>query len=94
LFVVQLDLDRLTIDRDRFTRALAEENIGNSVHFIPTYRHPFFSPYGADASEFPACEDYFSRCVSLPIYPDMSEDDVDDVVKALNKIAAYYSSGA
>lgn len=94
LFVVRLDLDRLTIDRDRFTRALAEENIGNSVHFIPTYRHPFFSPYGAAPTDFPACEDYFSRCVSLPIYPDMSESDVDDVVKALNKIAAYYSSGA
>jgi dTDP-4-amino-4,6-dideoxygalactose transaminase len=93
LFVVQLNLDRLTIDRDRFTQALAEENIGNSVHFIPVYRHPFFSPYGGTPSDFPACEAYFSRCISLPIYPDMSDGDVDDVVEALNKIAAYYSSG-
>lgn len=93
LYVIQLHLDRLAIDRDRFTRALAKENIGNSVHFIPVYRHPFFAPYGAVPDDFPVCEKYYSRCVSLPIFPDMSESDVDDVVEALNKIAAYYTSG-
>lgn len=94
LFVVELNLDKLTVDRDRFIEALTEENIGNSVHFIPIHRHPFFAPYGGRESwkNFPVCEDYFSRCISLPIYPDMREADVDDVVEALTKIAAYYSS--
>lgn len=94
LYVVQLNLDRMTIDRDQFTKALTRENIGNSVHFIPVYRHPFFSPFGADPGDFPVCEAYFSRCISLPLFPDMRTRDVDDVVEALNKIAAYYSRGS
>jgi dTDP-4-amino-4,6-dideoxygalactose transaminase len=94
LYVIQLNLDRLTIDRNRFTRALTEEHIGNSVHFIPVYRHPFYASYGASPKDFPQCERYYSRCISLPIYPDMSDGDVDDVVDALNKIADYYSRNA
>lgn len=94
LYVIQLNLDRLTIDRDHFIRALTEERIGNSVHFIPVYRHPFFSSYSGDPDEFPRCERYYSRCISLPIYPDMRDGDIDDVVDALNKIATYYSRSA
>jgi dTDP-4-amino-4,6-dideoxygalactose transaminase len=94
LFAVQLRLDALTIDRNRFIEALTAENIGSSVHFIPIYRHPFFAPYGAEAGEFPACESYYSRCVSLPLFPDMSVSDADDVVEALNRIASYYRSGS
>ena len=94
LYVIQLNLDRLTIDRDQFTKALTGEHIGNSVHFIPVYRHPFFESFGANPGDFPHCEAYFSRCISLPIYPDMSERDVDDVVGALEKIATYYSRSA
>jgi dTDP-4-amino-4,6-dideoxygalactose transaminase len=94
LYVIQLNLEQLTIGRDRFTRALTEEHIGNSVHFIPVYRHPFFEPYGVNPGDYPQCEAYFSRCISLPIYPDMTERDVEDVVDALEKIATFYSRGA
>jgi dTDP-4-amino-4,6-dideoxygalactose transaminase len=54
LYVIQLNLDRLEIDRDQFTRALTEEGIGNSVHFIPVYRHPFFATFGAKPGDFAA----------------------------------------
>ena len=91
LFVIRLRLGNLEIDRDAFTRALAAENIGCSVHFIPVYKHPFFRPYLESGFSFPACEDYFSRCISLPIFPSMREEDVDDVVRALERIAAYYA---
>ena len=88
LFVVQLNLDRLSIGRDQFVRALSAENIGCSVHFVPIYKHKFYE-YGDGG--FPNCESYFSRCLSLPIFPDMNDKDVDDVVEAMNRIAAYYS---
>lgn len=91
LYVVQLRLDALRIDRDRFIEALKAENIGSSVHFIPVHTHPFFAPY-RDGETFPVCTDYFSRCISLPIFPDMSDSDVDDVITAVKKIAAYYSA--
>jgi dTDP-4-amino-4,6-dideoxygalactose transaminase len=91
LFVVRLNSENLTIDRDRFVRALAAENIGYSVHFIPIYKHPFFEPYLEPNSRYPECDDYFDRCISLPIFPDMREEDVEDVVGALNRIATYYA---
>jgi dTDP-4-amino-4,6-dideoxygalactose transaminase len=94
LYVIQLNLDKLTIDREHFTRALTEERIGNSVHFIPVYHHPFYSSYEGDPADFPRCEHYYSRCISLPIYPDMCEGDVDDVANAMNKIATYYGRNA
>lgn len=90
LFVILLELDKLTIDRDQFVRALAAENIGCSVHFIPIYHHPFFKPY-RKTDNFPVCDDYFPRCISLPIFPEMSDDDIDDVVGALNRIAIHYA---
>lgn len=92
LFVVLLRLDRMTVDRDRFIGALAAEGINSSVHFIPVHKHPFFAPYLQQGVSFPVCDDYFERCVSLPIYPDMTSDDVDDVVAALDRIASYYAA--
>jgi dTDP-4-amino-4,6-dideoxygalactose transaminase len=90
LFVLRLRLDRLRIDRDAFIQALAAEGVSSSVHFIPIYRHPFFSSYLTDGASFPVCDDYYSRCISLPLFPDMTEGDVEDVVTALHKIAAWY----
>ncbi|MEJ2722142.1 MAG: DegT/DnrJ/EryC1/StrS family aminotransferase [bacterium] len=92
LFVIRIDPGTLTIDRAKFIQALAAENIGCSVHFIPIYRHPYYRTFSDDVTSFPVCEDYFSRCISLPIFPSMREQDVDDVVAAMNRIAAYYSA--
>jgi dTDP-4-amino-4,6-dideoxygalactose transaminase len=91
LFVIRLERETLRIDRDAFTRALAAENIGCSVHFIPIYKHPFFRSYLRSEDSFPVCEDYFSRCVSLPLFPSMTEADVDDVVRAIERIATFYA---
>ena len=91
LYVIRIDTNALTIDRDRFSRALAEEGIGNSVHFIPVYRHPFFAEYGADVSRFVECEAYFASCLSLPIFPGMSRADVADVATAIERIVRHYA---
>ncbi len=91
LFVIRLRLENLGIGRDRFIAAISAENIGCSVHFIPIYKHPFFKDYGGGGEAFPICEDYFSRCISLPLFPAMSDEDADDVVRALIRIAEYYA---
>jgi dTDP-4-amino-4,6-dideoxygalactose transaminase len=91
LFVIRINTEKLSIDRDAFIRALAAENIGCSVHFIPIYVHPFFAPYRRIEDSFPVCDDFFSRCISLPIFPSMEDRDVEDVVRALNRIAAFYA---
>ena len=91
LFVICLDPDRLSLDRDGISKALSAENISCSVHFIPVHKHPFFEPYLREKDQFPVCEEYFSRCLSLPIYPGMSSRDISDVVNALVKIVSHYS---
>lgn len=90
LYVVQLRAGTLRIGRDEFIKALRAENIGSSVHFIPVHQHPFFRPYLARGASFPVCDDYYARCVSLPIFPDMTADDVRDVAEAVTRIADYH----
>jgi dTDP-4-amino-4,6-dideoxygalactose transaminase len=90
LFVIRLRPEALRIDRDYFIKALTEERIGTSVHFIPIHRHPFFKPMLRGGERFPRCDDFFARCISLPLYAGMSDLDVNSVVEALKRIAGYY----
>jgi len=93
LYVIRVRLEALRIDRDEFIKALRAENVGTSVHFIPIYRHPFFQPYVRSGSSFPVSDDYYARCISLPIFPDMSDDDVRDVAEAVTRIADHFRAG-
>ena len=88
LYVIQLDLDRLRIGRDEFIEALKKENIGTSVHFIPLHLHPFYKrTFGYKPSDFPKATAAFDRIISLPIFPKMSDADVERVVGAVRNIA-------
>lgn len=87
LYVLRLELERLAIDRDRFIELLAEAGIGASVHFIPLHLHPYWRDrYGFKPQDFPVSLDVYRRAVSLPIYPGMSEADVERVADTVNRI--------
>jgi len=84
LYVIQLDLDALRIDRDAFIRELVERKIGVSVHFIPLHIQPYYRDrYGYAAGDFPNAFGAFQRIISLPIYAKMTDDDVEDVIAAV-----------
>lgn len=88
LFPIALELERLTIDRARFIAELRAENIGTSVHFIPIHRHPHFrDTLQLTPAQFPVAEDAYSRAITLPLFPRMSDRDADDVVAAVRKLA-------
>jgi dTDP-4-amino-4,6-dideoxygalactose transaminase len=93
LYVIQLKTEALRIGRDEFIKALRAENIGTSVHFIPIHHHPFYRPYLAQDARYPVSDDYYSRCISLPIFPDMSADDVRDNAEAVSRIATHFRAG-
>jgi len=93
LYVIRLKLEALRIGRDEFIQALRAENIGSSVHFIPIHHHPFFRDYLGDAPGLAHSDDYYLRCVSLPIFPDMTADDVRDVAESVQRIADYFRAG-
>jgi perosamine synthetase len=87
LYMLRLCLERLTISRNAFVQALTDAHIGSSVHFIPLHLHPFYrDTYSLAASDFPAALDLYQRVVSLPIYPGMTDEDVEDVIVAVTSI--------
>ena len=87
LYAIQLNLERLTIDRAQFIEALRAENIGTSVHFIPVHLHPYYrQAFGHKRGDFSNAERIYDRIVSLPLYPKMTEEDVRDVITAVTKV--------
>lgn len=89
LYILRLHLERLTITRDAFIQALKQAKIGTSVHFIPLHLHPFYrDTYQLAADDFPAALHAYQRTISLPIYPGMTDEDVEDVIAAVEQIIA------
>jgi dTDP-4-amino-4,6-dideoxygalactose transaminase len=87
LYALRLNLEMLSIDRDQFVGELARRNIGSSVHFIPVHLHPYYRDrYGYQPDDFPVARNEFMRLVSLPLYPTLSEADVEDVIGAVTDI--------
>lgn len=91
LYVVRLR-DDAPLKRDEFIDRLGrEQRVGSSVHFIPLHRHPAWRDTGAPEAEwaarFPVAEDSFSRCVSLPIFSAMTDEQVERVVEAVRALA-------
>ncbi len=88
LYVLQLDLDKLTVNRDKFIELMAKENIGTSVHFIPLHLQPYWRDrYNYQPEDYPVALDVFNRAMSLPIYPKMTDDDVQNVINAVKKVS-------
>lgn len=84
LYMLRLRPERLSLGRDDFIRALAAAKIGTSVHFIPLHLHPYYrATYHLTPQDFPHALDAYQREISLPIYPGMSDEDVEDVIAAV-----------
>lgn len=91
LYVIQLNLERLRIGRNELIELLREEKIGTSVHFIPLHLHPYYrDTLGCRPEDFPNASAVFKRIVSLPVYPRMTDADVQDVIEAVRKIVGQY----
>jgi len=88
IYALRLNDGRLGLTREQFIEELTARNIGTSVHFIPIHVHPYYrDKYAYNPEDFPvACREYH-RLVSLPLYPSMSDRDVDDVIEAVRAVA-------
>ena len=91
LYVIQIDYEKLTIDRDYMFKALREENIGVNVHYIPVHYHSYYiNNYHLSKGMFPIVEELFPKILTIPLFPRMTDDDVYDVINALEKLIKYY----
>ncbi len=86
LYVIQLKLERLSAGRAEVFKALRTENIGVNVHYIPVPWHSFYQARGCRKGRWPVAEREYERLVSLPIFPAMTDDDLDDVIHAVQKV--------
>jgi dTDP-4-amino-4,6-dideoxygalactose transaminase len=91
LYVLRLQPERLSISRDKFIEALRDRGIGVSVHFIPLHLHPFYrSAYGYKPGDLPNAEREYRRCLSLPLFPTMRNDEIDRVIAAVTDIVSIH----
>jgi dTDP-4-amino-4,6-dideoxygalactose transaminase len=82
LYPIKLNLEALTIDRNQFIEELKERGIGTSVHFIPLYRFSYYKKrFHYQPQDFPNSEWIFERVVSLPIFPGMTQEELDYVIE-------------
>lgn len=87
LYPLRVHRSALNGDRGDVIRDLRAENIGTSVHFIPIHYHRYYQErFGWRPGMFPVAEEYFAQEISLPLYPGMSDGDVDDVIAALSRV--------
>ena len=87
LYPVRIQSERLRIDRDAFIRELGQARIGTAVHFIPLHRHPLYQRLcGCRPEQYPVAEQIYSGLLSLPVYPKMTDSDVEDAIAAASRI--------
>lgn len=92
LFVIRFVTGKLSATRGEIFSALRAENIGVNVHYIPVHLHPFYRHrFGTAPGLCPVAEAAYEELITLPIFPGMSDEDVADVINAIQKIVTHYS---
>jgi dTDP-4-amino-4,6-dideoxygalactose transaminase len=86
LYVVRVDPEIAGATRDEYQRALAEENIATSIHFLPVHKLTFYRERFPDQPALPVAERAGDEILSLPLSPAHSDDDIADAVAALRRV--------
>ena len=87
LYVVKVDCKAIGTDRNTLFQALHERGVGVNVHYIPVYLHPYYQKrFGYKKGLCPVAEEAYEQIFSLPIYPAMTDDDVEKVVSVVREI--------
>lgn len=88
LYLMRINPEKLTITRDEFAKKLQGEGIGISVHFIPIFHFTYWKELYPDftAKNYPNAETQYSQTISIPLYPDMPQEQVDYVINTVIKI--------
>jgi dTDP-4-amino-4,6-dideoxygalactose transaminase len=86
LYILRLRPDRLCVDRAAFIQALSARGVSCSVHFIPLHLQPYYQrAYGYKPGDFPNAEKQYESCLSLPIFPTMTDREIEHVIGAVQE---------
>ena len=87
LYVLLFDFEKIDIERARFMLELRQKGIQTQVHYIPVHLQPFYRKhFGTNLGDCPNAEQYYKNCLSIPLYPAMTDDDVEKVITAITNI--------
>jgi UDP-4-amino-4,6-dideoxy-N-acetyl-beta-L-altrosamine transaminase len=86
LFVIRLNLDELSNSYSEVFNYLRSKNIGVNLHYLPIHLQPIYLSKGFKVGDFPESEKYSKEAISLPIYPEMSDDDQNYIYEELKNI--------
>lgn len=87
LYVTQIDFESLGKSRAQVMKELRDKGIGTQVHYIPVPTQPYYkNNFGYKDGDYPVAEKYYEQELSLPLYPGLSDDDVDTVIKAVKEV--------
>lgn len=90
LYVLRLRPDRLDCGRRQFFDALYAENVCPQVHYLPVYWHSYYEKLGYEKGLCPNAESYYEWSMSIPLYYSLTDQDVEDTIRAVKKVVAYY----
>ena len=90
LYIIRLDLNKLNCTRREFFDAMSAENVQCQIHYVPVYWFPYYQQLGYKKGLCPKAEDVYKGIMSIPLYPRMTNQDVDDVIHAVSKVVEYY----
>jgi len=90
LYIVRIDPEDAGADRDAYQRALAEENIGTSIHFLPVHQLTYYRERFPEQPPLPVAERAGREVLSLPLSPAHSDEDIADAVDALRRVHARF----
>ena len=83
LYPIQIILSEVNKNRKMIFEELRENNIGVNVHYIPIHKQPYYTALGFNNGNFPNCEAYYDRAISIPLFHSMTEFQQDEVFNAL-----------
>lgn len=90
LYILSLELEKLSAGRKEIFQALRAENIGVHVHYIPVYWHPYYRKLGYKKGICPIAEKWYERALTIPLFPKMDDRDVQSVIDGVSKVIKYF----
>lgn len=92
LYILRLKPELLRCDRRQFFDALHAENIYSQVHYLPVYWHSYYEKLGYARGLCPNAEKYYNEVCSLPLYYSLKDEDVEDVIRGVEKLISYFKA--
>tara|TARA_B100000963_G_scaffold358099_1_gene381887 strand:- start:5976 stop:7133 length:1158 start_codon:yes stop_codon:yes gene_type:complete len=86
LYIINLEIDYLKKTHLEIFKDLRKKGIGVNIHYIPVHTQPYYQSLGFKYGDFPASESYYKRALSLPIFPNLSEDKLSEVISAVKSV--------